>query len=392
MDGRGQWGYGTLWSTRFGVRSDISGSNDAQFRFSSPFAFDSIWVRIPIIIDSLTICVIRDTSRHIVWPGDTNNDGIVNQIDLLPMGVFWKYAGPKRPNASLSWNGQLCPVWSPDERATYADATGDGVINAGEITAIGLNWGKQHQVAKLMAYELDSIHLEGSLESLIQQDEVSGVWILRIKVVNVEDLFGISWEICYPAQNADILSVELGTYFNKDVLSYFHDDHKRGLLGIAECLRGNQQTSNGSGLLSVIHFQVDSDIVECFTDQVYVQNIYAINSDGERLIFPITTIDSHTLQVERPKEFRLEQNYPNPFNNSTRIRYLIPKVSEVKLDVFDISGRLVKILEMGKKEAGVYEVIWNGTDREEREVGGGVYFLRIEAGKFVQVKKCLLIQ
>ncbi len=78
-----------------------------------------------------------------VWPGDTNNNGKVNQADVLPLGLYWQKVGPKRPNASTLWQGQSVAAWSP-EAATYADANGDGVVNQADILPIGLNWGKRH--------------------------------------------------------------------------------------------------------------------------------------------------------------------------------------------------------------------------------------------------------
>jgi len=78
-----------------------------------------------------------------VWPGDNNNDGVVNQADVLPLGLYWNKTGPARANASTAWAPQLAAPWTP-ENATYADANGDGVVNQADILPIGLNWGRTH--------------------------------------------------------------------------------------------------------------------------------------------------------------------------------------------------------------------------------------------------------
>lgn len=75
----------------------------------------------------------------LVWPGDLNNDGEVNEIDILPVGLYWLLKGPVRPNASSNWEAQPSPAWDPI-RAAYADANGDGVVDEREIIVIGLNW------------------------------------------------------------------------------------------------------------------------------------------------------------------------------------------------------------------------------------------------------------
>ena len=88
-----------------------------------------------------------------------------------------------------------------------------------------------------------------------------------------------------------------------------------------------------------------------------------------------------------PGQFSLEQNYPNPFNPSTLIRYGLPHKTVVMLTVFDNLGRSVATLVQGKQEAGVYEVKFDAAG-----LSSGVYFCRINAGKFVQTRKLLMIR
>ncbi len=88
-----------------------------------------------------------------------------------------------------------------------------------------------------------------------------------------------------------------------------------------------------------------------------------------------------------PNEFYLEQNYPNPFNPQTTIRYAIPKPTNVKIVIYDIEGKKIDILNDGKHNAGYYEVIWNASNYST-----GVYFYKIEAGNFVDIKKCILMK
>jgi hypothetical protein len=75
-----------------------------------------------------------------VYPGDANNDGIVDVRDILPLGVYYGTTGPSRTSASLSWVGQtVSSGWSP-AAAAYADCNGDGVVNAGDLAGILQNW------------------------------------------------------------------------------------------------------------------------------------------------------------------------------------------------------------------------------------------------------------
>jgi photosystem II stability/assembly factor-like uncharacterized protein len=88
-----------------------------------------------------------------------------------------------------------------------------------------------------------------------------------------------------------------------------------------------------------------------------------------------------------PKDFSLSQNYPNPFNPSTVISYSLLLASNVKLIVYNTLGQDVKVLENGFKNAGKYSVNYNASD-----LPSGIYFYKLEAGQFTQVKKMMLIK
>lgn len=91
--------------------------------------------------------------------------------------------------------------------------------------------------------------------------------------------------------------------------------------------------------------------------------------------------------VEIPKEFAIAQNYPNPFNPTTSISFDIPNLSEVKLSVYDLTGREIAVLVNETLEPGSYSYKWNAS-----QLSSGIYFYRINAGSFVQTKKMVLIK
>ena len=91
--------------------------------------------------------------------------------------------------------------------------------------------------------------------------------------------------------------------------------------------------------------------------------------------------------VSQPINYSLSQNYPNPFNPVTKIIYSIEKQGLVTLKIYDILGREIKTLANEVKTPGNYLVEFNGI-----EFASGVYFYRIQAGKFSQVKRMVLIK
>jgi hypothetical protein len=97
------------------------------------------------------------------------------------------------------------------------------------------------------------------------------------------------------------------------------------------------------------------------------------------------------IPIEEPEEipttYSLSQNYPNPFNPTTKIQYSLPEASNVKLSVYNIMGQEMMQLVNESQSAGKYIVDFNA-----QNLPSGVYFYRLQTGKFVDTKKMLLIK
>jgi hypothetical protein len=88
-----------------------------------------------------------------------------------------------------------------------------------------------------------------------------------------------------------------------------------------------------------------------------------------------------------PRDHLFLHSHPNPFNPATSISFQLPEACWVRLDVFDICGRLTESLLQGFRKAGTYEVTFDASD-----LTSGIYFYRIEAGDFTAVKKMILMK
>jgi len=86
-------------------------------------------------------------------------------------------------------------------------------------------------------------------------------------------------------------------------------------------------------------------------------------------------------------KFALHQNYPNPFNPTTKIKFDIPKLSDIKITVFDAVGREVKNLSQQNLTAGSYEYDFNGAN-----LSSGVYYFTLTSGEFKKTVKMLLMK
>ncbi len=101
----------------------------------------------------------------------------------------------------------------------------------------------------------------------------------------------------------------------------------------------------------------------------------------------VTSIDDGKTGNAIPKSYQLQQNFPNPFNPSSIIQYDIPKTSFVKISVYDILGREVRVLVNEEKSPGRYQVIFDA-----KNLASGMYIYTIRTGEFSQNKKMILMK
>jgi len=97
--------------------------------------------------------------------------------------------------------------------------------------------------------------------------------------------------------------------------------------------------------------------------------------------------DIEVPEAGHPTTFALCGNYPNPFNASTLISYELPIDSHVKLEVYNISGQKVATLVNGQQQAGYRSITWDAS-----EVSSGVYFYKLTAGDFSEIKTMTLLR
>ncbi len=109
--------------------------------------------------------------------------------------------------------------------------------------------------------------------------------------------------------------------------------------------------------------------------------------DDLLFIFNNGAVGINQISSEVPAAYSLKQNYPNPFNPTTHLEFGISNLGFVSLKVYDVHGKEVATLVNENKQAGTYEVEWNG-----QGFASGVYFYRLEAGDFKETKRMLLVK
>ncbi|HGY56905.1 MAG TPA: T9SS type A sorting domain-containing protein [Caldithrix abyssi] len=126
-----------------------------------------------------------------VYPGDTDNNGLVNAADILPIGIYLGTSGLARNNTSIEWIPHEAELW-PRRAATFADTDGDGLVSLSDINAIILNWNRTH-AENGRAYPAETTNIKQYAENFRQiynqldsNDEIE----LQIRL-HIQEVIGI---------------------------------------------------------------------------------------------------------------------------------------------------------------------------------------------------------
>ncbi len=152
--------------------------------------------------------------------------------------------------------------------------------------------------------------------------------------------------------------------------------------GIAVCVLPGAQTS-----AELVSDGLGGCIVT-WTDACYYMNtdIYAQRIDGNGHLIGVGS------GAPRPQASMLEQNFPNPFNPTTVIRFAVAEPGRVRLAVYDVTGRPVKVLLDEPRDAGRCETSWDGKDDNGVAVASGVYLYSLETPGYGENKKMVLLR
>ncbi len=165
------------------------------------------------------------------------------------------------------------------------------------------------------------------------------------------------------------------------------------LLGAASGMEMLSGITNGE--LRILIFNIGKNRIEA-GEQSLVE--IPVIGDGTLTVLKAEVCDyegrpyvTASKNVSVPSSFTLSQNYPNPFNPSTTISFALPNAADWHLTIFNVNGGVVREFD-GSSEAGVNDVVWDGTTESGTVAASGVYFYRLQAGNFSQTKKMMLLK
>jgi hypothetical protein len=126
----------------------------------------------------------------------------------------------------------------------------------------------------------------------------------------------------------------------------------------------------------------------CFLLNTLTHDLYEFPHDLSMcLIGAAPSIEEEQTEKLQPSDFLISKNYPNPFNDQTVINYSVGGQANVKIEIFDMMGKLVEVLLDENQQPGTYRITWDA-----QGFPSGTYFYKIKAGAYVEIKKMVLMK
>jgi parallel beta-helix repeat protein len=205
---------------------------------------------------------------------------------------------------------------------------------------------------------------------------------LTLNAQGLDNLYAADVELGFNPEVLRVVSVQAAGLAQKAMFEY---GVKQGRLNI---FLASSEPLKGDGGLVTITFEADKDARGRMDEPISFNKVTLNEANAS------TQASGGTISVKgRPVSYQLHQNYPNPFNPSTVISYEVPNDGEhVRLEIYSLTGQLVRVLLDKEEAAGEYQIMWDGQSDNGSRVSTGMYLYRIKAGSFVSVKKMIMVK
>lgn len=328
------------------------------------------YLRLALLL--LFVHLLMGLGAQTVWPGDANNNGLVNGVDVLYIGWAFGATGPARSNTSTDWDAQTAPApWSntfPDGLNFYfADTNGDGVVDENDLEeAVDENFGLTHGTRLPDGYDNAPDNSTAPALAITPLTNVIGLgdtakFMLSLgsQSVPIQNFQGIALKASVRTVNGSLLD-ELE--FEHEPMEDFwlaqgddsfldfdkHDDNNPSSIDVA-LVRSNQQGVSGSGPLGQFSVIIEDIVVGLPADTLIIQidSVRLVNTSGFTTVavklakaqLVLRKNASNTATVLSDDLLPLEL-YPNP-SNTKDIRLSINPTELRTLQVVALDGRVI---------------------------------------------------
>lgn len=348
------------------------------------FGSDTLVNASPLLQPDFFLAKLYNTS-DLVWPGDANSNHVVDNNDLLEVGLYYGQTGSFRMIAGNLWQADSSNDWGFQELngadIKHADCNGDGIIDNNDTLAINLNFSLTHAFApsvnevrstnpNLYFTTTTGAYLPGAW---IDVDVMAGTSSLP-----VNNLYGLAFNINY-----DVSLVQPGTESLIYPVTWFANPgtdaikigkvDAPGSTAFAAETRINHINADGYGKIATFRFQTNSSISSLSTMNFSFSGYMANDSAGNSLLFnpqPYSVvIDSLAMAIAKEEYINEINIYPNPNNGNFNVMFTSEEKSSYKLEVRNVLGQVVyqetlpdfigtysKPISIGNYGKGVYTI------------------------------------
>ena len=159
----------------------------------------------------------------------------------------------------------------------------------------------------------------------------------------------------------------------------------------------NRELIEGQGTSAIPrdYQYIDSDVI---AGKTYYYRVESLDLSGDSSASRLISLEVTEDALNPPERNELGQNYPNPGNPDTWIPYILSSDGEARIEIYDMTGRIIRSLDLGHKEPGRYisrdkAAHWNGRSSSGEEVPSGIYFYTIKVGSFfAKARKLVMLK
>jgi hypothetical protein len=226
-----------------------------------------------------------------------------------------------------------------------------------------------------------------SYSGIIKSKEANNPNSVEVTIHSDVDIYGVQFDLNYDNSLLSLTEGQISSLVSSaDVYAKVIEPGVARVIMFS--MQGDRIMSSSNDLNSIINISFDTN--EGISNaNISVTNLILAGANG--ISVECEKESSYDINF-MPEETSLEKNYPNPFNPSTTIPFNITQAGNVTLNVYDMSGSLVKTLASDYKEAGSYNVIWNGLNNDGQQVASGQYILKMSAPNYTNTLQMTFIK
>lgn len=354
-----------------------------------------------------TVLLLEDCTNNCVFPGDTDNNGVVNILDMLPIGLANGTTGQPRaypllpydtafaqiPQTAMPWTDALANNlnFSNGVNYKYADCNGDGIINTTDTLFVVLNYGQINpNASNTFTPALCSNEYEIHLDILNTSVAIGDTIVADIMLGNTSvDIYGMAFSITHNVVDSGTMKVNFpNSFLNDDGQIMFMQRRNTPDAVEAVVTRTNQQPRFGQGKVGTVSFIME-DVLEGKTEsevlQLTIENVTLIGENGTYLSVPDVLLNGDEAQITSIAPNKPNANisiYPNPATDYCIIDWKNEKQLVQKIVLTDINGKQLQTY-LPQNNAQSVVIATNN-------LASGIYSLQIYTNKGLQISPLMV--